>query len=107
MAEEINHNDENREPTGASRRRRKAWLILLILVILGILGAAGSGLYLYNRRLSQATASANTAEPNPDAARKDGMAGMPMGSAPPGQPARADAGAGRLFNSPLRRPFVS
>ena len=106
MAEEINHNDENREPTGASRRRRKAWLILLILVILGILGAAGSGLYLYNRRLSQATASANTAEPNPDAARKDGMAGMPMGNAPPGQPAGADSGAGQIFIAPERRQLI-
>ena len=106
MAEEINHNDENREPTGASRRRRKAWLILLILVILGILGAAGSGLYLYNRRLSQATASANTAEPNPDAARKDGMAGMPVGNAPPGQPAGADSGVGQIFIAPERRQLI-
>ena len=106
MAEEINHNHENREPAGEPRRRRKTWLILLILVILGILGAAGSGLYLYNRRLSQATASANTAEPNPDAARKDGMAGMPMGNAPPGQPAGADSGAGQIFIAPERRQLI-
>ena len=106
MAEEINHNHENREPAGEPRRLINTWLILLILVILGILGAAGSGLYLYNRRLSQATASANTAEPNPDAARKDGMAGMPMGNAPPGQPAGADSGAGQIFIAPERRQLI-
>ena len=102
MAEEMSQNDENREPAREPRRRKKSWLILLIL----ILGAAGSGLYLYNRKLSQPTASANAAGSGSDAAGKNGMAGTPVGNAAPSQPAGADHGVSQIFIAPERQQLI-
>src|SRR5437667_12515942 len=102
MAEEMSQNDENREPAREPRRRKKSWLILLIL----ILGAAGSGLYLYNRKLSQPTASANAAGSGSDAAGKNGMAGTPVENAAPSQPARADHGVSQIFIAPERQQLI-
>ena len=102
MAEEMSQNDENREPAREPSRRKKAWLILLIL----ILGAAGSGLYLYNRKLSQPTASANAAGSGSDAAGKNAMAGTPVGNAAPSQPAGADHGVSQIFIAPERQQLI-
>ena len=102
MAEEMSQNDENRVPAREPRRRKKSWLILLIL----ILGAAGSGLYLYNRKLSQPTASANAAGSGSDAAGKNGMAGTPVGNAAPSQPAGADHGVSQIFIAPERQQLI-
>ena len=102
MAEEMSQNDENRAPAREPRRRKKSWLILLIL----ILGAAGSGLYLYNRKLSQPTASANAAGSGSDAAGKNGMAGTPVGNAAPSQPAGADHGVSQIFIAPERQQLI-
>ena len=102
MAEEMSQNDENRAPAREPRRRKKSWLILLIL----ILGAAGSGLYLYNRKLSQPTASANAAGSGSDAAGKNGMAGTPVENAAPSQLARADHGVSQIFIAPERQQLI-
>ena len=102
MAEEMSQNDENRAPAREPRRRKKSWLILLIL----ILGAAGSGLYLYNRKLSQPTASANAAGSGSDAAGKNGMAGTPVENAAPSQPAGADHGVSQIFIAPERQQLI-
>jgi len=102
MAEEMSQNDENRAPAREPRRRKKSWLILLIL----ILGAAGSGLYLYNRKLSQPTASANAAGSGSDAAGKNGMAGTPVGNEALSQPAGADHGVSQIFIAPERQQLI-
>src|SRR5947209_18958958 len=102
MAEGTNRNDKSGELAVVRSRRRKIWLILLIVIF----GAAGSGLYLYNRKLSQATASANAAGSGSDVSGKNGMAGMPVGNATPPQPAGADQGASQIFIAPERQQLI-